>query len=153
MPQFLALKSDNKLKETIATTFDMQLDISGSWGYTQEDVTIIHHSDTPLKQFQHMFASLRAYMEMNIMQHKEARYGSINLSEIDRKSIIHAHTEYEKVSYSVTAMREDIYATFISEYKAGYGKKDFNLSKHFQEREEAMLRREVSHWFCIEKNA
>ena len=149
MSQFDKLKSDKNLQEIIKTAFDTDLDISGSWGYTEALATIIHNSDTPLEQFEHIFASMRAYIEMNMTQEKEKRYGSINLSETSRERIIKETLIYDKVIYKITAMREDIYASFINEYKEGYGKDDFDLSEHFKRREDATLIREVNHWFEI----
>jgi len=149
MSQFDILKSDNNLQEIINTAFDTDLDISGSWGYTQELSTIIHTSNAPLSQFQHMFASMRAYVEMNMTLEKENRYGSINLNETAREQINQDNLLYDKVTYSVTAMKENIYATFINAYKEGYGKEDFDLSEHFNKRKEATLTREVTHWFEI----
>jgi len=149
MSQFDKLKSDNNLQEIIKTAFDIDLDISGSWGYTEALATIIHSSNTPLEQFEHIFASMRPYIEMNMTQEKEKRYGSINLSEISRERIIKETRIYDKVIYKITAMREDIYASFINEYKEGYGKDDFDLSEHFKRREDATLIREVNHWFEI----
>jgi len=149
MSQFDILKSDNNLQEIINTAFDTDLDISGSWGYTQELSTIIHISNAPLSQFQHMFASMRAYVEMNMTLEKENRYGSINLNETAREQINQDNLFYDKVTYSVTAMKENVYATFINAYKEGYGKEDFDLSEHFNKRKEATLTREVTHWFEI----
>jgi len=149
MPQFEMLKSDNDLKEIINAAFDTDLDISGSWGYTQELSTIIYSTDTPLAQFEHIFASMRAYVEMNMTREKEVRYGSINLNEISREQMINDSCVYDVVTYKLTAMRENIYADFIKEYKESYGKDDFDLSEHFKRREAATLMREVKHWFDI----
>ena len=149
MPQFENLKSNNDLKEIINAAFDTDLNISGSWGYTQELSTIIHSVDTPLVQFEHIFASMRAYVEMSMTQEKKVRYGSINLNEISREQMINNSLTYDIVTYRLTAMKEDVYADFINEYKEGYGKDDFNLTEHFKRREDATLTREVKHWFEI----
>ncbi|MCF6244329.1 MAG: hypothetical protein L3J43_04780 [Sulfurovum sp.] len=151
MSTFERLKSNNDLKEIIKTAFDTDLDISGSWGYTQELSTAINSTNTPLIQVEHIFASMRAYIEMNMTQAKEVRYGSINLNEILRKRISIDTQVYDQVTYKLTAMREDTYAKFINEYKEKYGKNDFDLSEHFKRREEATLSREVEHWFQIHK--
>jgi len=144
---FEELKSDNDLKQIIKSAFDVDLDIAGSWGYTQELSTIIHSTDTPLVQMEHIFASMRAYVEMNMTQEKEIRYGSINLNEVSRKKIVKDTLLYDVVTYKLTAMKEDIYAHFIKEYKEGYGKNNFDLSEHFTRRENSTLTREVTHWF------
>ncbi len=149
MPQFEQIKSDNDLKEVIKTAFDSDFDISGAWGYSQELATVVNSTDVPLTQFEHIFASMRAYLEMNMTKEKEERYGSINLNEIAREQIKIDSLIYDKVSYKITAMKEDLYASFINAYKEGYGKKDFNLTEHFKQREEATLTREVTHWFEV----
>jgi len=149
MPHFEPLKSDNDLKEILKSAFDANLDISGSWGYTQALSTIIHSTDNTLPQFEHMFASMRAYVEMNMTQDVSSRYGSINLNEIKRERLTVDTLIYDKVIYKVTAIKESIYNTFITEYKEGYGQEDFDITAHFKRREEATLSRDVTHWFEI----
>jgi len=149
MSPFEPLKSDNDLKEILKSAFDANLDISGSWGYTQVLSTIIHSTDNTLPQFEHMFASMRAYVEMNMTQDISSRYGSINLNEIKRERLTVDTLIYDKVIYKVTAIKESIYNTFITEYKEGYGQEDFDITAHFKRREEATLSRDVTHWFEI----
>jgi hypothetical protein len=151
MPNFQTLPSNNDLKEIIKTAFDTDLDIGGSWGYTQKLATIIYHSKMPLPQLEHMFASMRAYVEMNMTKEKEARYGSINLNEIARERLSIDNLTYDKVTYRITAMKESLYASFIAEYKEGYGKENFDISEHFKQREAATLTRKVTHWYDISK--
>ena len=151
MSTFTQLQSDNDLAHIIKAAFDTDLDIQGSWGYTQESATIILSSNVPLTQFEHMFASMRAYLEMNMTLTEEERYGSINLNEIDREQVSKDNLLYDKVNYEITAMNEKTYATFISEYKEGYGKEDFDISTHFKQREKATLTRKVTHWYEISK--
>ena len=149
MLQFEPLKSDNDLKEILKSAFDANLDISGSWGYTQALSTIIHSTDNTLPQFEHMFASMRAYVEMSMTQEVALRYGSINLNEVYREQLIYDDLVYDKVTYKISAIKESVYNTFITEYKEGYGQKDFDITTHFKRREESTLSREVTHWFEI----
>jgi len=149
MSKFQMLQSDNDLKVIIKSAFDTDLDIAGSWGYTEELATILLQSEVPLSQLEHMFASMRAYVEMNMTKEKEERYGSINLNEIARERLMIDNHTYDKVTYKITAMREDIYASFIAAYKEGYGKESFDISEHFKQREAATLSREVIHWYEV----
>jgi hypothetical protein len=153
MLEFKELKIGNdNIKSIIKTAFDVDLDISGSWGYTQEEATVIHSDTIPIKQLEHMFASMRAYTEMNLTQKKESRYGSINTNEISREEFSENKIFYHHIIYEITAIKEDLYNDFIKEYKENYGKKDFDLNAHFQKREEATLRRRVIHWFKTDIN-
>ena len=149
MSTFSTLQCDDDLKQIIKAAFDTDLDIKGAWGYTQEAATIILSTPTPLIQFEHMFASMRAYVEMNMTLSKEKRYGSINLSEVAREQITVNNHLYDKVNYEINAMNEKVYASFISAYKEGYGSDSFDMAEHFQKRKEATLTREVIHWFEI----
>ena len=149
MSTFQMLKSDNDLKEILKSAFDADLDITGDWGYTKETATIIQSCSTTLTQFEHMFASMRAYVEMNMTQEKDVRYGSINVNERSRTRSEQEGKFFDQVTYEVTAMKEEVYATFITEYKEGYGKDTFDLDAHFKARKEATLHREVSHWFEV----
>lgn len=149
MPTFEALSADNDIKEVIKSAFDTDLEIEGAWGYTEAEATIILKSDMPYPQFEHIFASMRAYVEMNMTKEEEERYGSINLSEDSREEIINDQGTFHKVGYALTAMKEQRYNAFIKAYKEGHGEKDFDLNQHFNERKEATLHREVTHWFKI----
>ncbi len=42
------------------------LAVAGAWGYTQKLATIIESTDLPLTQLEHMLASMRTYIEMNM---------------------------------------------------------------------------------------
>jgi len=149
MSTFPVLQCDDDLKQIIKAAFDSDLDIKGSWGYTQETATIILSSPAPLVQFEHMFASMRAYVEMNMTLAEEERYGSINLNEVAREQIPIENLLYDKVTYEVSAMNEKIYASFIAAYKEGYGTEGFDMTEHFKKRKEATLKRKVTHWFEI----
>jgi len=150
MKQFELLTHNDNLKEIIKSAFDMDLPISGGWGYSQDEATIIHNlNQIPHRQFQHTFASMRAYGEMNMSLPKEERYGSINVNEHSRETLKTENKTYEKIHYTIDAMKEEAYAAFIDEYKEGYGKESFDMEDHFKRRKEATHKREVIHWFDI----
>ena len=149
MVLFKKLEGTQDLKEILKTAFDSDLPVTGSWGYTKDDVTVIEASNMPLNQIEHVFASMRAYVEMNMTLQEGERYGSINLNEKTREELIIDTKNYHKVCYEVTAMQETLYNNFIKEYKEGYGKESFDLNLHFEKRKEATLKREVIHWFEI----
>ena len=149
MSTFEQLKCDDDLKEVINSAFDADLDISGAWGYTQAQSTVIHSTEVPMVQLEHMLASMRTYIEMNMTRTKESRYGGIDINEIAREQKNIEGIRYDKVVYQITAMKEDLYTAFIKEYKEGYGTKDFDMTKHFEERKEATLTREEVYWFKL----
>ncbi|RRS32144.1 MAG: hypothetical protein P794_01850 [Epsilonproteobacteria bacterium (ex Lamellibrachia satsuma)] len=153
MPVFKQIFSNNDLKEVIKSAFDTDLPLNGAWGYTKSLSTVIeaNQSNIPLPQLEHMITSMRAYLEMNMTLEKEERYGSINVNETAREQTKEDDLIYDKVTYEITAMREDTYAAFINEYKEGYGTTEFDLNGHFQKRKEATLTREVIHWFEVSK--
>ena len=149
MSTFKQLESDGDLQEVIKSAFDTTLSVSGAWGYTQALATIIEKTDLPTIQLEHTLASMRAYIEMNMTQEKEDRYGSINLNETLREQIQKDGLTYDKVIYEITAMKEGTYALFINEYKEGYGTEGFDLNEHFKRRKEATLTRVITHWFEV----
>lgn len=149
MLEFQQLKSDNDLKEVIKAAFDADLAVSGAWGYTQALATIIESSDVPVKQLEHMIASMRTYIEMNMTLPKEERYGSINLNEIYREQIPVGQFVYDKVTYEITAMKEETYTAFISEYKEGLGTEGFDITEHFNQRKKATITRNEEYWFEV----
>lgn len=148
MSKFQSIESSDSIKEIIKAAFDVELSLSGGWGYTKELATVIHDAHgRPLDQFEHTLATMRAYIEMNMTLAKEDRYGSINPHEIKREEISEAGLLYDRVTYEITGMKEDIYASFIDEYKENSQKPDFDLADHFNRRKEATLKRTVEHWF------
>ena len=151
MTTFKKLQENTDIRELIKSTFDTDLPLSGSWGYTQEKASIIKAlpDGMPLLQLEHMLTSIRAHLEMNITQEQENRYGAINANEKAREKIKSEEGIFDKVTYEITAMKETLYNAFIKEYKEGYGKEGFDLNDHFKRREEATLIREVIHYFDV----
>jgi hypothetical protein len=151
MVEFKKIQHDTPINELINSTFSVDFLISGGWGYTKNSATIVLGTDMPLSQLQHTLASMRTYLEMNLTPPKEERFGSINLVEAHRQSVTKNYLCCEKVTYAVTAIKEDIYTQFINQYKEGYGKEGFNIEEHFNRRKEATLKREVDYWFEVSK--
>ena len=151
MSTFKKLQENNNIQELIKSTFDADLPVAGKWGYTKENATIIEavQDSMPLSQLEHMVTSIRAHLEMNITQEQENRYGGINANERAREESRSEEGIFNKVTYEITAMKEDLYTAFIKEYKEGYGKEEFDLNKHFKRRQEATLTREVVHYFEV----
>ena len=155
MITFKKLQDEDNIKKLIKSIFDTDLDLSGSWGYTQENATIINTlpKGMPLAQLQHMVTSIRAHLEMNITQKEDNRYGGINANEKTREENITDGKTFSKVSYEITAMKEDLYTVFIKEYKENYGKEEFDLNEHFKRRSNATLTQEVIHYFEVSQLA
>jgi len=151
MPNFKAITSSDPIKEIIKSAFDLEVELSGGWGYSAKNATYIHSTNgLPASQFEHTLATMRAYIEMNMTLSEDERYGSINPNETSREIITVDGIEYEKVIYTVTGMKEDRYADFINEYKKGYGTPTFDMDDHFKRRKEATISRVVEHWFLID---
>ena len=151
MPNFKKLKENDNIQELIKSTFDADLPLAGTWGYTQEKATVIKSLPEGMSaiQLQHMLTSIRAHLEMNITQEQENRYGAINPSEKARETLKSETAVFDKVTYVITAMQEGRYNAFIKEYKAGYEQEGFDISEHFKRREEETLTREVIHYFDV----
>ncbi len=151
MPDFKQLQETHNIQELIKETFNADLSIAGSWGYTKEKPSIIEAlpESMTLPQLEHMLTSIRAHLEMNITQEQENRYGGINANESTREEIRSEEGIFDKVTYEITAMEEDIYNAFSKAYKEGYGKEEFDLNEHFIRRKEATLKREVVHYFEV----
>jgi hypothetical protein len=149
MSQFDQIPSGEPIQEVIKAAFDADLPLSGGWGYTKALATVIDaNPDTiPLSQLEHMIASMRTYLEMNMTLPEKERYGSINLNETARETVENKEQIFHKVTYEISAMREDTYAAFIEEYKEGYGKEGFDMEDHFKRRKEATLIRVETYWF------
>ncbi len=153
MTTFIELQENNNIQELINTTFDADLALAGDWGYIKEKATIIKElpQGMPLPQLEHMLTTIRAHLEMNITQEQENRYGGINANERAREESRSEEGIFNKVTYEITAMKEDLYTAFIKEYKEGYGKEDFDLNDHFKRRQEATLTREIVHYFEVSR--
>ena len=154
MTTFKTIQNTNNIKKTIKDTFDVDLSISGNWGHEEEQATVIEaiENGTPLSQLEHMLTTIRAHLEMNITQEKDNRYGGINANELSREEI-HKHSLiFDKVTYTITGIKENLYNAFIKEYKEGYETEKFDLSEHFKRRKNATLTREVVHYFEVSQS-
>lgn len=151
MTTFNPLQENTNIQELIKTTFDADLPVSGSWGYSQEKATIIKAlpQGMPLPQIEHTLTIIRAHLEMNITQEKEHRYGGINANEKAREVMNTDTAVLDKVTYEITAIKEDLYHAFIKEYKEGYENETLDLNDHFKRRKEATLTREVVYYFEV----
>ena len=151
MTTFNTLQENTNIQELIKTTFDADLPISGDWGYSKEKASIIEAlpQGMPLPQLEHTITSIRAHLEMNITQEKENRYGGINANERAREVISSDIAIFHKVTYEITAIKEDLYNAFIKEYKEGYDNEALDLNDHFKRRKEATLTREIVHYFEV----
>ena len=143
--EFEKLKSGDEIKKVLKEAFDMELPVSGDWGYDKDTPLVIEKSSMPYNQVEYIFASMRATLEMSLTQPKESRYGGINVKEISKESI----DGLEKVVYEITAIKEEIYKELIKEYKERYGKSDFDIDEHFKKRERSKIKREVEYWFKL----
>ncbi len=135
------------IKEILKDIFDLDLDISGGWGYSQESALKVHKIDTSLEQFAHTFIMLRSNIEMNIMLGEEDRYSGLNVHVEDKKSISKNEMKYELISFKISATKIEQNKKFIEEYKENYGKENFDIQKHFQKRKEAEISRTLECWF------
>ena len=151
MTTFNPLPENTNIQKLIKETFDADLPLSGDWGYSKEKASILDSlpQGMPLSQLEHTLTTIRTHLEMNITQEEENRYGAINANEKAREQISHNSTIFDKVTYEITAIKEDFYNAFIKEYKAGYENKTLDLNDHFKRRKEATLTREVVHYFEV----
>lgn len=137
---------DNNIKEAIKNTFDMDLDISGGWGYDKESAVKIHSLNIKKEEFFQLFASIRANIELNILKHENERYGGINPTI---KSIQNVDG-YFRVCYEIQAMKKSVYNEIIKEYKQGYGKSDFDIQAHFDKRKSATQHFDFECWYLMD---
>ena len=153
MTTFNQLIEQDNIQEFIKTTFDIDFPLSGNWGYSEEEATVIDSlpHGMPLKQLEHTLTTIRAHLEMDITQEKENRYGGINANEKSRELITKETATFEKITYEITAMKEDLYNAFIKEYKAGYENEKLDLNEHFKRRKEATILRETVHYFEVSR--
>lgn len=153
MLKFEKIKDDNNTKDNIKNiikvAFNLDLEVSGSWGYTQDKATIILDKKENINGVELSLATIRANLEMNMTLSEELRYASINLKEISREIINEGDKTYHKVLYEIEAMKESEYKIFIQEYKDNYKVLDFDLEGHFKRRKLATIKREIVYFFEI----
>ena len=150
---FNELPPQDNLQAYIKAAFNMEFPLSGDWGYTQAQATVIESlpEGISLNQLEHTLAMMKAQLEMSLTQEENNRYSGINVNEKKRESIMIGTDMFEKVTYEVAGMKEEDYSTFVQEYKDGYESNELDLSDHFKRRKEATLIREVYHYFEVSK--
>lgn len=148
--QFQKIDSTNDIQEIIHNAFNMKLDINGSWGYDQNNPTIINSlGEFAKEELQLTLISMRAHIEMSMMLSEEDRYGGINPSEISREEIILNNKVYEKVIYKISATKDLLNKKLMKEYKERLGQEDFDIEAHFKEREKNSLEIISEYWYDI----
>gem|GEM_PF-379025 len=152
---FNQIEPVENLSSVLKDTFDVDLNISGGWGYDNKSAVVVNCLDIPIDQFLHMFATVRATIEMNLMQDEENRYGGIKVAFLEGEQFEIENKIYDHITFEITAINEKKYAEFIQEYKDKYGKtKDiqekeaFDLSDHFERRAQNTISLKSDYWFC-----
>ncbi len=146
--EFNQIEPVENLQEVLKDTFDVDLDISGGWGYDNKSAVTVNTLDIPIDQFLHMFATIRATIEMNLMLDEDERYGGINAVFLEGEQFEIENKLYDHIRFEITAMNGKKYAEFIQKYKDNYGKnKDFDMDEHFKQREESTISVQCDFWF------
>ena len=146
---FNQIEPVENLSTVLKDTFDVELDLSGGWGYDNNSAVVVNHLDIPIDQFLHMFATIRATIEMNLMQDEKSRYGGIKVTFLEGEQFEVENKIYDHITFEITAMNEKKYAEFIQEYKDNYGKnEDFDMDDHFKRRTENTITLKSDYWFC-----
>lgn len=148
--KFDNLPAVDDISGVIEDIFSVKLDISGGWGYDNNSALEIKSLNIPIEQFIHTFASMRANIEMNLTLEEDNRYGGINLTQLEHKEFEIENIKYDLVTFKTTGMKEKTYNNFIKEYKDNYGKKEFDLEKHFQQREKNTVEIKNDFWFIFQ---
>lgn len=145
--KFDELPEVDDIAGVLEDVFGVKLNVSGGWGYNNNSALQVESLDIPLNQFFQMFASMRANIEMNLTLDDDSRYGGINVSQLEHKEFEIQNSNFDIVTFKITGMKEKTYSHFIQEYKDNYGKDDFDLEKHFKQREENTIKIESDFWF------
>ena len=146
--KFDKLPAVDDIAGVIEDMFGVKLDISGGWGYDNNSAVIVKSLDKSIDQFLYMFATIRANIEMNMTLEEDERYGGINNTYIDGKQVEIEDKTYDMITFEITAMKENVYADFIKEYKDNYEKnKEFDLDDHFKRRKESTITIQSDFWF------
>ena len=145
--EFKELEKLDNIHDVIKNLFEIDLDISGGWGYDEQSAVHINNLNMPIEQFMNLFATLRANIEMNYNLSKDERYGGITLTLQEKNRISMDNKIYTQVTFKISAINENVYAKFIKEYKENYGKKEIDIAEHFRKRKEHTLIRVVDGWF------
>ena len=146
---FNQIEPVENLSSVLKDTFDINLDVSGGWGYDNKSAVKVNSLDIPIDQFLHMFATVRATIEMNLMQEEENRHSGINVAFLEGEQFEIENRIYDHITFEITAMNEKKYAEFIQEYKDNYGKNEaFDMDDHFKKRAENTITLKSDYWFC-----
>lgn len=147
--KFEKLPAVDDISGVIEDIFSIKLDVSGGWGYDNNTALEVKSSNIPIKQLVHTFASMRANIEMNLTLDENNRYAGINLTQLEHKEVEVENKKFELVTFKIEAMKEQDYKRFIQEYKDHYGKKEFDLKKHFEERKKYTIEIQSDFWFTF----
>lgn len=150
MSNFEEIKEVGRVREVIKEVFALDLELEGDWGYNNQRALIVKKLTMPKKQFENTFATMRSNIEMNLTLPDGKRYGAITVHEHECKQKTINSTTYDVVTFKINAIKEDIYAKFIQEYKDGYGKEGFDIDNHFAQRQKHTLELFKDFWFIYD---
>lgn len=150
MSEFSQIKNLPDTKTAIKNLFDLDLEISGGWGYEAEDAVLFKGSNLDKSHIFHTFAMIRSIIEMSILKDKE--YSAINANLKEISNIKKDGKNYEFAKYKITAMKTEIYKSLIQEYKNSKFDENFDMNAHFNKRKENTITRDIICWFGIESN-
>jgi len=54
--KFEELETVDNIKDVVKNLFDVELNISGGWGYNEHSALIVHDLSMPIEQFMNLFA-------------------------------------------------------------------------------------------------
>lgn len=146
MSEFVKITDKGDIRKIIKDTFNADLDISGGWGYDEKSAVIVHSLHVDKEQFFGMFATIKATIELSILKQEDERYSGINPSIKNIETL----GDFTKVDFEISAIKKQTYNELIKEYKDGYGKRDFDLEKHFEKRKSATLHANMTCWFLMD---
>ncbi len=143
---FIKIEDKNDIKQSVSELFGLDLPISGGWGYDEQSAICIKSLDKSKEEMFLLLGSLRANVELSALKAEDERFGGINPSI---KSIEEVGG-FVKVTFSIEAMRKNIYNELINEYKEGYGKADFDIAAHFEKRKQASIKEDMICYFQLQ---
>jgi len=122
----LNLYTKDSPKKIILEDFNVDLPISGGWGYSIDTACVINKNDTYLNneiefdaiEIEQIFVEKRIYEEMIIFRNKDEKYSGIRWEIESQKLITLEDKKYDHLIFNVIGFTNEVWDELTSRFEA-----------------------------------
>ena len=152
-------EDQNSPRLFLKNAFNLELPISGGWGYSKNDPVIIDKDDpivTPsipfdYVGFEYAFVEKRIYAELIVFRESADRFSGIDWKLLKSTLMVISKRKYEVLDFMVSGFLDKDFESFKEDWEInnGYEDDEKGRAKHLKSRDKKMYYYESQYWFDI----